>query len=104
MNGAAKSLLAEIEAFLLRTGASPTKFGLAAVNDGHLVANLRKGHSVTLKTADKVRAYMASRLAASIPVARTATRGGGGPLPVTSVALTGAPMRQDGTTKRIVLV
>ena len=61
MNGAAKTLLAEIEAFLASTGATPTKFGLAAVNDGHLVANLRKGHSVTLKTADKVRAYMAGR-------------------------------------------
>jgi phosphopantothenoylcysteine decarboxylase/phosphopantothenate--cysteine ligase len=58
MSATAKSLLAEIEAFLARTGASPTKFGLAAVNDGHLVANLRKGHSITLKTADKVRAYM----------------------------------------------
>ena len=58
MRGTAKTLLAEIESFLARTGATPTKFGLAAVNDGHLVANLRKGHSVTLKTADKVRAYM----------------------------------------------
>jgi phosphopantothenoylcysteine decarboxylase / phosphopantothenate---cysteine ligase len=58
MRGTAKTLLAEIEGFLDRTGATPTKFGLAAVNDGHLVANLRKGHSITLKTADKVRAYM----------------------------------------------
>jgi phosphopantothenoylcysteine decarboxylase/phosphopantothenate--cysteine ligase len=54
----AKTLLDEIESFLARTGAAPTKLGLAAVNDGHLVANLRKGHSITLKTADKVRAYM----------------------------------------------
>jgi phosphopantothenoylcysteine decarboxylase/phosphopantothenate--cysteine ligase len=59
MTQAAKDLLADIEGFLARTGATPTKFGLAAVNDGHLVANLRKGHSITLKTADKVRAYMA---------------------------------------------
>jgi phosphopantothenoylcysteine decarboxylase / phosphopantothenate---cysteine ligase len=58
MSATAKRLLAEIEAFLARTEASPTKFGLAAVNDGHLVSNLRKGHSITLKTADKVRAYM----------------------------------------------
>lgn len=58
MRATAKTLLAEIERFLARTGAAPTKFGLAAVNDGHLVANLRKGHSITLKTADKVRAYM----------------------------------------------
>jgi phosphopantothenoylcysteine decarboxylase / phosphopantothenate---cysteine ligase len=58
MTQAAKTLLAEIERYLARTGATPTKFGLAAVNDGHLVANLRSGHSITLKTADKVRAYM----------------------------------------------
>src|SRR5262245_21032248 len=61
MRGTAKTLLAEIESFLARTGATATKFGLDAVNDGHLVANLRKGHSITLKTADKVRAYMRRR-------------------------------------------
>lgn len=54
-----KALLAEIEAFLARSGLTATKFGVAAVNDGHLVANLRKGNSVTLKTVDRVRAYMA---------------------------------------------
>ena len=61
MSSAAKALLAEIEAFLAGSGLTATKLGIAAVNDGHLVANLRKGSSVTLKTADKVRAYMASR-------------------------------------------
>jgi phosphopantothenoylcysteine decarboxylase/phosphopantothenate--cysteine ligase len=58
MSGTTKELLAQIEAFLAETGLTPSKFGVAAVNDGHLVANLRRGHSVTLKTADKVRAYM----------------------------------------------
>ena len=58
MSAATEALLAEIEAFLARSGLTPTKFGIAAVNDGHLVANLRQGHSITLKTADKVRAYM----------------------------------------------
>jgi phosphopantothenoylcysteine decarboxylase/phosphopantothenate--cysteine ligase len=67
MSGADKGLLAEIEAFLAHSGLTATKFGIAAVNDGHLVANLRRGSSVTLKTADKVRAYMASqRRAASV--------------------------------------
>ncbi len=61
MSGAAKALLAEIEAFLAGSGLTATKLGIAAVNDGHLVANLRKGSSVTLKTADKVRAYMANQ-------------------------------------------
>jgi phosphopantothenoylcysteine decarboxylase/phosphopantothenate--cysteine ligase len=75
MSGAAKSLLAEIEAFLARSGVTATKFGLAAVNDGHLVKNLRAGSSVTLKTADKVRAYMGrQRQAASVGnVAREAS-------------------------------
>jgi phosphopantothenoylcysteine decarboxylase/phosphopantothenate--cysteine ligase len=60
MPGAARDLLAEIEAYLRETGVSATKFGLAAVNDGHLVAKLRRGTSVTLKTADRVRSYMAA--------------------------------------------
>ena len=59
MDATRRALLAEIEAFLARSGLTATKFGVAAVNDGHLVANLRKGNSVTLKTVDRVRAYMA---------------------------------------------
>lgn len=51
-------LLAEIEGFLDEQHQKPTNFGIGAVNDGHLVHNLRKGYSVTLKTADKVRQYM----------------------------------------------
>jgi phosphopantothenoylcysteine decarboxylase/phosphopantothenate--cysteine ligase len=58
MSDTGRQLLAEIEAFLAQRDLTPTKFGLEAVNDGHLVANLRRGNSVTLRTADKVRAYM----------------------------------------------
>ena len=61
MSATARELLGEIEAFLAQFGVTPSKFGVAAVNDGHLVAKLRKGNSVTLKTADRVRAYMASQ-------------------------------------------
>ncbi len=61
MSTTARALLREIEAFLAATGVTATKFGLAAVNDGHLVANLRKGSGVTLKTADRVRAFMRAR-------------------------------------------
>jgi phosphopantothenoylcysteine decarboxylase / phosphopantothenate---cysteine ligase len=73
MNG--KTLLAEIEGFLARTGGTATKFGLAAVNDGHLVANLRKGHSITLRTADKVRSYIArheNRHSVALPMGNAA--------------------------------
>ena len=60
MGATAATLLAEIETFLARSGMSATKLGVVAVNDGHLVANLRRGASVTLKTADRVRAWIAS--------------------------------------------
>jgi phosphopantothenoylcysteine decarboxylase / phosphopantothenate---cysteine ligase len=61
MPSATLVLLTEIEGFLAEFGVSPTKFGLAAVNDGHLIKNLRGGTSLTLKTADRVRAYMAQQ-------------------------------------------
>jgi phosphopantothenoylcysteine decarboxylase/phosphopantothenate--cysteine ligase len=91
MSETARTLLAEIERFLACTGAAATKFGLAAVNDGHLVANLRKGHSITLKTADKVRAYMARHKAPHDP-------GQAGVHPMTY-----ATTPEASPTKRIVL-
>jgi phosphopantothenoylcysteine decarboxylase/phosphopantothenate--cysteine ligase len=84
MNTAARDLLTEIEAFLAETGITPTKFGIAAVNDGHLVANLRRGSSVTLKTADKVRAHMAKAR-----MERVALR---------------EPLRQASPTRRVLLI
>jgi phosphopantothenoylcysteine decarboxylase/phosphopantothenate--cysteine ligase len=98
MSEAAKTLLTEIERYLAATGASPTKFGLAAVNDGHLVANLRKGHSITLKTADKVRAYLARREPRQ-------TRQGG-ITPMSNVVTGGGPAAAPAAeaAKRIVLV
>jgi phosphopantothenoylcysteine decarboxylase/phosphopantothenate--cysteine ligase len=83
MSGIGEGLLAEIEAFLATCGMTATKFGVAAVNDGHLVANLRRGNSVTLKTADKVRVYMADQ--------RRATPAG-------------LTTREAGATRRIVLI
>ena len=78
MHSAARDLLTEIEAFLAATGMTPTKLGLAAVNDGHLVANLRNGASVTLKPADRVRSYMAGQQkAATRPAVSRETASGG---------------------------
>lgn len=88
MTVTAKELLAEIEAFLAQSGLTPTKFGVAAVNDGHLVAKLRKGGSVTLKTADKVRAYLARQ--------REGLQHG--------VSLAGFAAREATSVKRIVLI
>src|SRR5262245_8643473 len=75
MSSTGKAILAEIEHFLARSGMTATKFGVAAVNDGHLVANLRKGLSVTLKTADRVRAYMQRETPAPANLTRNATGG-----------------------------
>jgi phosphopantothenoylcysteine decarboxylase/phosphopantothenate--cysteine ligase len=83
----ATTLLAEIERFLGRSGMSATKFGVASVNDGHLVRNLRRGLGVTLKTADRVRAYLAGQ-------------GHGEGTPST----TGGVSRETSTSKRIVLI
>ena len=80
-------LLSEIEAFLAATGMAATALGREAVNDSHLVARLRKGTSVTLKTADKVRAYLARQPRATpasfvareaVPLARVLLIIGGG--------------------------
>lgn len=55
----AQSFLAEIERFLVRTGMAPGTFGKHTASDGKLVDRLRRGGSVTLVTADRIRKYMA---------------------------------------------
>lgn len=67
-------LLAEIEAYLAATGMAATALGREAVNDSHLVARLRKGNSVTLKTADKVRAYLTRQRQPSVTPASFVAR------------------------------
>lgn len=55
-----KPLLEEIEDFisLHRADLTDTGFGLAAVNDGKFVAQLRGGRRVWPETAEKVRAFI----------------------------------------------
>jgi hypothetical protein len=55
-----KKLLAEIEAFLARTGMRPSTFGHYVVRDGKFVDRLRKGGTVNLDTAAAVRTYIAT--------------------------------------------
>jgi hypothetical protein len=55
----ADALLSEIEAFLQRSGMTPTQFGLGAMNNSSFVRQLRNGSGVTLRTLDKVRGFMA---------------------------------------------
>ena len=52
-------ILHDIESFLAETGMSATYFGKRAVNNSELVDRLRAGGDVTIRTADRVRAFMA---------------------------------------------
>ncbi|HJN22877.1 MAG TPA: ATP-binding protein [Rhodospirillales bacterium] len=51
-------LLREIEAFIDDRGMAETTFGRLAVNDGKFVSRLRDGKGVTVRTVEKVRAYI----------------------------------------------
>lgn len=52
-------LLEKIEAFIVRTGMKPSRFGREAMNDGDLIRQLREGRSLSLKNAKKVIDFMA---------------------------------------------
>jgi len=51
-------LLAEIRAYCIRTGLHDTRFGIEALNDGHLLRRLRAGRELRRETVGRVRAYM----------------------------------------------
>jgi hypothetical protein len=57
-------LLKEIEEFLARTGMKPTMFGLKAIKDPSFVKRVRNGGGMTLRTAGKIREFLASHPAA----------------------------------------
>ena len=47
-----------VSAFLGRTGLSPTAFGRMALGDPNLVRQIERGRSLTLRSADRVQAFM----------------------------------------------
>ena len=49
-----------VSAFLGRTGLSPTAFGMKALGDPNLVRQIGRGRSPSLRTADRVLAFMAA--------------------------------------------
>ena len=53
-----QTLLLEIDAFLERSGMTQTKFGIEVMNNSSFVRQLRLGGSVTLRTQDRVRAFI----------------------------------------------
>ena len=48
-----------VSAFLRRTGLRPTTFGLKALGDAHLMRELDGGRSPSLRTADRILAFIA---------------------------------------------
>jgi hypothetical protein len=54
-----EQLLSDIEAFCERHGMAETRFGELAMGDKPFVKQLREGRNVQMRTADKVRAFMA---------------------------------------------
>ena len=55
----------EVEAFLEVTGAKASVLGAEAADDRSLVGRLRKGASPTLRTVDRVRAWIAAHASAN---------------------------------------
>lgn len=51
-------LMQEINAFLKRTGMSPTSFGTESIGDRTLMISLRRGRDLKLRTVEKIRAFM----------------------------------------------
>ena len=56
----AQQFKSRVDAFLESTGISPTTFGLRAVGDPHLMRELARGRSPTLRTVDRILAYIAA--------------------------------------------
>lgn len=54
----ADPLLAQIEKFLKRRGVAASTFGREVMGDPGLVAQMRAGRSVTLRTEKKIRGYL----------------------------------------------
>jgi hypothetical protein len=53
-----KKLLREITTYCKRNDLDRTRFGLLAVNDGHLVPRMQAGRQPRLSTIDKVRRFI----------------------------------------------
>ena len=55
------NLLIDIRDFLSESGMGKSYFGKAACGNSEVVSRLEEGRTVTLTTADKIRAFMADR-------------------------------------------
>jgi hypothetical protein len=53
-----RKLLNEIDTYRARTGMTRTRFGVEAVNDGHLLTRLQSGCEPRRAKVERVRAFM----------------------------------------------
>lgn len=53
------SLIQKIEAFMEATGLSEWQFGEAALNDKHLIRQLRSGRDLRMSTVERINRFMA---------------------------------------------
>ncbi len=56
-----EALREEIRGFLAETGMSASYFGKRAAGNSEIVSRLEAGKTVTLPTAERLRAFMAAR-------------------------------------------
>lgn len=54
-------LLEQIEAYLMRSGVSPSTFGRLAVGDPRFVGDLKAGRKLRRGTRERVNAYLSNR-------------------------------------------
>ena len=57
--------ISRVSAFLGRSGVSPTAFGQMAVGDPNLMRQIGRGRSPSLRTADRILAFIAEHDGAS---------------------------------------
>jgi hypothetical protein len=58
MTNTRSKLINKIEKYLTSSGKSETAFGLAVINDGHLVRNIKAGRGISIDTADKITTFI----------------------------------------------
>lgn len=80
-----EQFLADVEAFLARTGTSASRFGREAIGDPNFVLDLRSGRVPSLRTAERVMSHIAGADDFSLPA------GGGIPCALNDAAPSAAP-------------
>lgn len=58
-------LIQEIDEFVAKHGMADSQFGKLAVNDRHLVRDIRDGRDLRLSTVDRIRNFMAEYVPAT---------------------------------------